>query len=162
MNGLWSFRLKYPPTPEYAAQLAELMVQPARGNSEIELDFSVNSLKEVDRAIRRMRREHADTGHVATTLFGFGCYVGEVFVRNSGAQWRLTQETHLRGLTKSPMVVELEEEQCCDPIFKVFNRFAHAREGGLPTFYQVHTGTLPEEPVATESFWKRIMKRRQG
>jgi len=161
MDGAWSFRLKYPPTPEYAAQLAELMVEPARRNPGIDLDFSVNSLKEVDRTIRRMRREHADTGHVATILFGYGCYLGEVFVRNSGGQWRLTQETQLRGLTKSPMVVELEEQQCCDPIFKVFNRFAHAREGGLPTFYQISTGTLPEEPEAAEGFWKRVKGRRQ-
>ena len=160
MNGEWSFRLKYPPAPEYAAQLAELMVEPARRSSEIDLDFSVNSLKQVDRAIRRMRREGADAGQIATTLFGFGCYVGEVFVRNSGGQWRLTQETHLRGLTKSPMVVEVEEQQFCDPIFKVFNRFAHAREDGLPYFYQVHTGTLPEEPEEAEGFWRRIMGRR--
>ena len=160
MNGFESFRLKYPPTPEYAAQLAELMVEPARTESEIDLDFSVNSLKQVDRTIRRMRREGADTGQITTTLFGFGCYVGEVFVRNRRGRWRLTQETGLRGLTKSPMVIELEAQQFCDPIFKVFNRFAHAREDGLPHFYRVHAKTLPEEPEKTGGFWKRLMGRR--
>jgi hypothetical protein len=160
MNGEWSFRLKYPPTPEYAARLAELMVEPARTNPEIDLDFSVNSLTQVDRAIRRMRREGADFGQIATTLFGFGCYVGEVFVRNAGGRWRLSQETGLSDLTKSPMVVELEEEQFCDPIFKVFSRFAHARKESLPTFYQVHTRALAEELEESGGFWKRMMGRR--
>jgi hypothetical protein len=160
MNGEWSFRLKYPPTPEYAAQLAELMVEPARRNPEIDLDFSVDSLKQVDRAIRRMRREDADFGQIATALFGFGCYVGEVFVRNGGGQWRLTQETDLRDFTKSPMVIELEEEQLCDPLLKVFNRFAHAREESLPTFYRVHTRSLAEEPERSRGFWKRMTGRR--
>ena len=106
---------------EYAARLAELVVEPARKNQALDLDFSVKSLKQVDRAIRRMRREDADFGQIATALFGFGCYAGEVFVRNAGGQWRLTQETDLRDLTKSPMVVELEDEKLCDPLFKVFN-----------------------------------------
>jgi hypothetical protein len=160
LKGTWSFRLKYPPTPEYAAQLAELMVEPIRTESEIDLDFAISSLKQVDRAIRRMRREGTDTGQIATTLFGYGCYVGEVFVRNGQGQWRRTQETDLRSLTKSPMVVELGTQQFCDPIFKVFNRFAHARENDLLHFYRAHTKTLPEEPGKTEGFWKRVMGRR--
>ena len=160
MNDTWSFHLKYPPTPEYAAQLAELMVEPARTESEIDLDFSVNSLKQVDRVIRRMRREGADAGQIATTLFGFGCYVGEVFVRNGRGQWRLTPETDFSGMTKSPMVIELGTQQFCDPIFKVFNRFAHAREDGLPQFYRVHTRALPDEPGKTAGLWKRMIGRR--
>ena len=160
MNGTWRFRLKYPPTPEYAAKLAELMVEPARTESEIDLDFSVNSLKEVDRAIRRMRREGTDAGQIATTLFGFGCYVGEVFVRNGRGRWRLTQETDFQGSTKSPMVVELGTNSFCDPIFKVFSRFAHARQDGLPHFYRVHTRALPDAPGKTGDFWKRVMGRR--
>jgi hypothetical protein len=160
MEGIWRFRLKYPPTPEYAAQLAELMVEPARTVSGIDLDFSVNSLKEVDRAIRRMRREGADAGQIATTLFGYGCYVGEVFVRKGRGRWRLAQETDFRGLTKSPMVVELGAHSFCDPIFKVFSRFAHARQGSLPHFYRVHTRALPDDPGKTGSFWKGMMGRR--
>ena len=160
MYGEWNFYLKYPPTPEYAARLAELVVEPARQNQALDLDFSVKSLKQVDRAIRRMRREGANFGQIATTLFGFGCYAGEVFVRNAGGQWRLTQETDLRDLTKSPMVVELEGEKLCDPLFKVFNRFAHAREESLPAFYRVHTKTLAEESEVNEAFWKRMMGRR--
>jgi hypothetical protein len=160
MKDKWSFRLKYPPTPEYAARLAELMVEPARTDPEIDLDFSVGSLKQVDRAIRRMRREGADFGQIATTLFGFGCYVGEVFVRNAGGKWRLTQETDLRDLTKSPMVVEVKQEQLCDPIFKVFSRFAHGIEESLPTFYQVHARVLAEDREESGGIWKRMMGRR--
>jgi hypothetical protein len=156
MNGLWSFRLKYPPTPEHAARLAELTAQAARMTSEADLDFSVHSLNQVDRTIRRMRREAADIGQVTTTLFGFGCYVGEVLVRNIGGQWRLTQDSPLRDLSRSPMVVELDEQQFCDPISKAFKRFLHAREDSLPHFYKVKTGTLPEEPVKPKNWWNRL------
>lgn len=159
MNRPWSFHLKYPPTPEYAAQAAELMVESARACSDVSLDFSISSLNQVDRIIRRMRREAGDAGQLAMTLFGFGCYVGEVFVRNDGGQWRRTEETNLEGLSKSPIVVELDEQQICDPILKVFKRFAYAREESLPSFYQVETGILSKEAEEPKGLWNQIRGR---
>lgn len=159
MNRPWSFHLKYPPTPEYAAQAAELMVESARACSDVSLDFSVSSLNQVDRIIRRMRREAGDAGQLAMTLFGFGCYVGEVFVRNGGGLWRRTEDTNLEGLTKSPMVIELDEQQVCDPILKVFKRFAYAREKSLPSFYQVQRGTLLKEAEEPKGLWNQLRGR---
>jgi hypothetical protein len=58
------------------------------------------------------------------------------------------------------MVIELEDDKLCDPLFKVFTRFAHAREESLPAFYRVHTKALAEESEVHEAFWKRMMGRR--
>jgi hypothetical protein len=58
------------------------------------------------------------------------------------------------------MVIEVKEGQFCDPIFKVFSRFAHDIEEGLPTFYQVHARVLAEDREESGGIWKRMMGRR--
>jgi hypothetical protein len=132
--------LKFPPTPEYAAQHAELMIQPARDISGVDLDFSPGSLEAIDRIIDQMRLEGVRSDQVAETLFGFGCYVGEVFVRSNGACWRPTDETGMAGLAGFPIVVELGPDNICNPIGKVFKRLENGDEDSLVYFYRVFGG----------------------
>jgi len=84
-------KLQFPPTPEHAAQHAELMVPAAREVSGVLLDYSPESLLAVDGIIEKFRRDGVPADRIASTLFCFGCYVGEVFVRNAGARWRSTE-----------------------------------------------------------------------
>jgi hypothetical protein len=137
--------LQYPATPENAAQIADLMVEPAQRISKVNLDYSIASLKHVDRIVRRMWREVGRVGRATETLFGFGCYIGEVIVRNHGGQWRATKETSLRDTTRMPLVIELEPGTFCDPIGQVFERFKSGKEESLLRFYHTLTGTRMEE-----------------
>jgi hypothetical protein len=72
-------------------------------------------------------------------LFGFGCYVGEVFVRNAGGKWRNSAETPLAELAGLPLLIELGTESFCNPIGKVFKRLENGEVDSLPYFYQVFT-----------------------
>jgi len=130
---------KYPPTPENAAQHAEQMVQASKEISGVDLDFSPKSLEAVDKIIEELRREGVSTDEVAETLFGFGCYVGELFVRNNNGKWIFTEDTPMRGVAGCPIVVELAEKHICNPIGKAFKRLENGKEDSLPYFYHVFT-----------------------
>jgi hypothetical protein len=131
--------LKYPPTPENARKLAEVVVSAARNVSGVNLDFSVGSLAAVDQIIEKLRSEGLVAAQIAETLFSFGCYVGEVLVVNAGGTWRSTAETSMAPFASAPMVVELGPDHFSNPIDKVFKRFQNGPEDSLPYFYQVTT-----------------------
>jgi hypothetical protein len=132
-------RLEYPPTPENAPKLAEGIVVATADISGVDLDYSVVSLKAVDEIVEELRKEGCTSDQIAETLFGFGCYVGEVFVRQAGGKWRKAAETSMAKFAGFPLVVELEDESICNPIGKVFKRLENGEEDSLPYFYQVFT-----------------------
>lgn len=129
-------RLKYPPTVENAPKFAADMVGLAAEISGVDLDYSVASLKAVDGIIEEMRQDGCTADQIAETLFGFGCYVGEVFVRQSGGKWRNAAETAMASFAGFPLVVQLGQECFCNPIGKVFKRLENGEEDNLPYFYQ--------------------------
>jgi hypothetical protein len=132
-------RLKYPPTPTNAPKFATDLVGPASEISGVDLDYSVASLEAVDDIVEMMRQEGCTSDQVAETLFGFGCYVGEIFVRHAGGRWRNAAETSLANVAGFPLVVELGQENFCNPIGKEFKRLENGEEDNLPDFYQVFT-----------------------
>lgn len=132
-------RLNYPPTAENAAKFAEDMVGPAAEISGVDLDYSVASLEAVDNIIESMRQDGCTSDQVSGALWGFGCYVGEVFVRQAGGKWRNTAETGMADIAGFPMVVQLGEEKFCNPIGKAFKRLENGDEDYLPYFYKVFT-----------------------
>jgi hypothetical protein len=132
-------RLMYPPTPEAAPMHAELCVSAAREVDGIELDYSVESLVKLDGIIENLRREGVASEQVAETLFTFGCYVGEVFVRQAGGRWCLAEGTPMAGATGFPLIIQLGANGYCNPIGKVFKRLEQGEEHNLSYFYQVFT-----------------------
>ena len=131
--------LKYAPTVENAPRFASDIVAAAREISEVRLDFEVESLDQVDRLLEGMRQDGCTSEQLAATLFGFGCYVGEVFVRHAAGRWRNAAETSMADLAAFPLVIELDNDRICNPIGKVFKRVDHGEEDNLPYFYHVMT-----------------------
>jgi hypothetical protein len=140
------FSLPFPPIPENAPKIAEVIVETARDISQVELDYSVESLKAVDDIIEGFRADGSTSGDMATSLFCFGCYVGEVFVRNVNAVWRSTEEAEMEvKITSWPLVLELEDGTFCNPIGKAFKRMDHGSEDSVAYFYHVFTSGPGEE-----------------
>jgi hypothetical protein len=133
--------LKYPPTPDNARKLADIVVSAARNVSGEDLDFSVGSLAAVDKIIEGFRSEGLAAAQIAETLFSFGCYVGEVLVAQAGGVWRVTADTSMASFANASMVVELGPDHFSNPIDKVFRRFQNGPEDSLPYFYQVATAS---------------------
>src|SRR5690242_1834728 len=106
--GSWEgrpLRLPQPPDIEHVPDHAASIIAAARQFNQVDLDHSVASLDLVDGIVESFRKEGAGSDDVAETLWQFGCYVGEVFVRNAGARWITTPDRY-RDLFGLPIILE--------------------------------------------------------
>jgi hypothetical protein len=131
-------RLKHALEEENMPRFAEDIVTAAAQISGTNLDYTPESLKSVDDIIENMRRDGMTSAQLGETLFGFGCYVGEVMCRNAGATWARTTAEQIE-LFGFPLVIELPNKKLCNPIGKVFKRLDNGDGDSLPYFYQVFT-----------------------
>jgi hypothetical protein len=139
-------RLKYPPTPEAAPRHAALCVSAALLIHDIELDYSVESLELLEGLLDRLRQDGVAVEQVAEVLFACGCYVGEVFVRQAGANWCPTEGTSMEGVTGFPLLIQLGPQRYCNPVGKVFKRLVEGSDHGLASFYALFS--RPEAPAS--------------
>jgi hypothetical protein len=129
-------RLKYPPTPEHAADLAATCVEAAKRISGLDLDYTVGSLRLVDQQLDRFAGDGHDSNSIASTLFCFGCYVGEVLVRNLGGRW-VSSDSAIQRLAGFPIVVMMESGDWWNPIGKVFKRLDDGEAESIDYFFSV-------------------------
>lgn len=128
-------RLRYPATPKNAHDHAQLAVQVAADEFDTQLDYSPDSLETLDVQIESLRDEGLDGEAAAEVLFVFGCYVGEVLVRNLGGTWASTSRSPLRDVSPWPMVVTLPDGSAWDAIGKVYRRLELGDSEFLPAFF---------------------------
>lgn len=127
-------------TPELAPDIAAEIVESAQEISRVTLDYSVESLQLVDDIIDEFHREKLDFDDMAETLYAFGCYVGEVFVRNAGATWRASTQDELENVFGVPLILEMKaSNSLVNPIGKVIKRMENGDEDNLPYFYRAFT-----------------------
>lgn len=111
------------------------------------LDYSVASLRIVDRVVDGLRRPGADRARVDSVLLGLGAYVGEAFVRRAGARWvDLDQEQ--QQLFRQSVGVRMPDGRVWNPLGKVVNRFEHGSQESVQELYlQLHgRSPRPDQP----------------
>jgi hypothetical protein len=128
-------QLRFPATPENAADHAQLAVRVSREEYDEALDFSPESLERVDQQIEGLRDEGRDGEEVAELLFVLGCYLGQVMVLSLDGQWVATAQSALRGISPWPMVVVLPGGSTWDPIGKAYKRLELGDSEYLPAYY---------------------------
>ncbi|MEU3601263.1 hypothetical protein ABZ714_21470 [Streptomyces sp. NPDC006798] len=102
------------------------------------LDYSVKSLRVVDRVVDGLRRGGGDRARPAETLFGLGAYAGEVLVRRAGGFW-VDLSTEQRELFGQPLAVRMPDGRSWNPIGKVVKRFEYGAEESVALLYlQLH------------------------
>lgn len=124
------------PTPAAAAELAARAAEAAKQVSGINLDYSAASLHHVDAILDGFRKPGSDV--MAESIFVFGCYIGEVMVRNAGFVWVDTPTDlarHLGALT----VYHPGTNSHANPISKAFKRVDYGEPDNLIHFYRVFT-----------------------
>lgn len=132
-------QLPKPPIPENALGYADTAVKAVKNLDKLDLDYSPKSLEIVDEILNRFHSQRAPVDKIGATLFAFGCYVGEVLIRNCGGKWRKEEDTAMKGFASFFIVVELPDNKICNPIGKVFKIVMEGELGGLPYFYRVST-----------------------
>ena len=101
--------LNYDITPRNAPRFAADVVAIVEENEGVRLDYSAESLEVIDRIVGGFREEGVEVEDVAATLFSFGCYVGEVFVRHAGATWRKASQQEIEDVFGVPLVLSILE-----------------------------------------------------
>ncbi|NEQ46536.1 MAG: hypothetical protein F6K00_24540 [Leptolyngbya sp. SIOISBB] len=134
---MMKINLKYEATPENAKLFAADIVAATQDISGILLDYSPQGVQAVDDIIENLRSGDSSMEDLATTLFEFGCYLGEVFVRNHGAIWKVSSETSFQGMTSMPLLIEMPNGGIGNPIGKVFKQFDNGEEDSISYFYDV-------------------------
>jgi hypothetical protein len=135
--------LKYTVCPETAPRFAADIVELAQQVSGVHLDYSVASLERVEAILHSFATGGVEIEQIKATLFGFGCYVGEVFVRHAGATWKeLPPDDKSLPLLGWPLVVALPDGSISNPIGKVFKRMEYGEGENLPYFYRVFAKPL--------------------
>jgi len=134
-----NLRLNFAPSVENAPKFAAEIVASVKEIVGIDLDYSVASLESVDRILEGFRKEGTTSEQVAETLFGFGCYVGEVFVRQAKGMWKPAADTKAAAAFGFPLVIQTGAAKFCNPIGKVFKRVDNGVEDSVPFFYHVFT-----------------------
>lgn len=100
------------------------------------LDYSVGSLRVVDRLIDGLRQGGAGREDVAETLLGLGAYVGEVLVREAGAVWVDLPDGHLlRSVLGHPVAVRMPDGRVWNPLGRTVNRFEIGSKESLHTYF---------------------------
>ena len=78
------------------------------------------------------RKQGCDADEIPETLFGFGCYVGEVFVQHAGFKWRFPTHEELEAFGM-PLLVERDGFPI-NPIGKVFKQMRYGEADSLYYF----------------------------
>lgn len=85
-GGTIRLNLPYQPKPENLPLLAEMVVK-NEAEAGVTLDYSIGSLKEIDRVLYQLHAEGATPSSVPDMVFCMGCYVGEAMRRKYGGEW---------------------------------------------------------------------------
>ena len=134
--------LRYPASPENALDHAQLAVEAAWEEFEVDLDYTPGSLEFVDAQIESLREDGLTAEDAAEALFVFGCYLGQVMVHSLSGRWMATARSPLAPISPWPMVVTLPDGSAWDPIGKVYMRLEVGDSEYLPAYFALAAGQL--------------------
>lgn len=129
----------YPvPTALHMRSYVAEFVAGVNARARLPLDYSVRSLRVVDRVVDGLRRGGAERARPVETLFGLGAYAGEVMVRRGGGFW-VDLGAEQRELFGQPLAVRMPDGRRWNPLGKVLKRFEYGAEESVALLYlQVH------------------------
>lgn len=145
-----ALRLPVAPTADHAAELAHRAVDAERNINGIELGYTAASLNRVDEILEVFRGPGSDA--TAESVFVFGCYVGEVLVRNAGYAW-VDSSPEVACWGGQLTVYRASDKAHASPIWKAFKRVNNGEVDSVAYYYQVCAAVSDgSRPTFKESF----------
>jgi hypothetical protein len=105
----------------------------------LRFDYTVASLRFVDRVIDGLGRDQPERVRVDRFLQGLGAYTGEVIVRRAGARW-VDLDPGQRELFGQPVGIRLPDGRAWNPLGKVVKRFEEGPKESVERFYLLMHG----------------------
>ena len=110
-------------------QIATPWVVDALNSSGYTADYSIESLKELDRLLKEEKKPDGilakDVGY---KLFALGAYLGEVMIKRYGGHW-ITNDNDRKGEIK--ITVELDVDITFMPVMSVMKCYENGEENSL-------------------------------
>lgn len=130
-------------TPEEAKQMAARFVSLIQRKFEVTLDYSPETLSAVDLIVDKIKATGVSETDGSGMIYSVGCYVGEVFVRHAGGEWKPTSDLGMEQVCSWPVAIRMPSGAGVNPIGKAFKRFRNGDADNLLFFYK-STLRLPE------------------
>lgn len=153
-----NLKLDFPPTPEHAAHHAHSFVEAMLANENIALDYTLESLRDIDGLLKRMHGAGATVERIPSILFRIGCYVGEVFciLRPSSlwvnpSEFLPEEERHLFPF----IALRHPDASLWAPINKAFVVLESPQTDSL---HYSCSAELARVPATRSSLWSRVRK----
>ena len=128
------FKKKQPSLAEDINTACEWVVM-ALNSSEYKADYTLESMKEIDRFIDEQSGENGiiskNRGRI---LFSLGCYIGETVIRLYGGKWHADDNDPQGEINAS---VELESGTVIFPMQRVIKRYQNGSEDGIYAYVYV-------------------------
>lgn len=107
----------------------------ALNSSGYKADYTVESMKEIDRFIDEQSGENGIISRGrGKILFSLGCYVGETVIRLYGRKWHTDDNDPAGEINAS---VELDNNTVIFPIQRVIKRYQNGNEDGIYAYVYV-------------------------
>jgi hypothetical protein len=123
-------------SPETAKALAAKAVEVTRTNLKVELDYSPRSMDRLDLVLEEFHDAKSSGRDFRNVAAMYGCYFGEVIIRNHGGTWRRTEETGFGPATSYPVVLELPDGMICNPLGKALKMIENGKEDSVAHLYR--------------------------
>lgn len=128
------FKNKKPTLYEDIHTACEWVVM-ALNSSSYKADYTVESMKEIDRFIDEQSEENGIISRGrGKILFSLGCYVGETVIRLYGGKWHTDDNDPAGEINAS---VELDNGTVIFPIQRVIKRYQNVSEDGIYAYVYV-------------------------
>lgn len=109
--------------------LAKDWIAEALNSSNYKADFSLESLKEIDRFFDEQNIPNGLLGKQrGTRLFALGVYIGEVFISECGGEW-ITDDNDPQG--EINISVKLSDGNIIWPVQRAMRRYQNGKEDGI-------------------------------
>ena len=127
-----------------AHQFGEKAVDLADEHAGLALDFSIESLRDLDELLTMWHEQGNTCDSMSTTVYFFGCYLGEVIIRNLGGAWSESTARDYERVARFPVVVDLPGIGRISPIDKVFKLLDCGSGDSILFYCQVLQGLQKE------------------
>lgn len=134
-------------TPEKLKKSAENLAKDFENEFKIKMDFTPNSVKELDRIITEFFDPNSALAPVVA--FDVGAYLGEVILRNIGGQWMPTEDPYDTKIVGISNIAEIY------PMQRTLKRWEEGERASLFFYLEKIAQYKGETLIKKKSSWRR-------
>ncbi len=142
----FSIAMHLAPSPKSVAGYANDAVKNFKRMTKVELDYSLKSLRYLDKILQSWRAQGANISDINKTLFSFGSYAGQVVLRHTDGSWQEDKDDPFADLQGKLIHLRLSNGARWDPIAHGFQIMMGNPEG----FYEAAVELLESIGIDTE------------